>query len=231
MPEAADERRVRQRRDAERAQAAPQTTPQTTPRSRPTPDPRVSQLFERVTSRMAEMAGHSISGFVASDLPTIYGALERIAREGMARGPVFCEWGSGLGAATALAALLDYEACGIEIEHDLVGAARELVSELNIEARFAAGSFLLPGDDDLIFDERYAQPVMSHEAYSELDLTPAELDVVFSYPWPGEEALVDRLFLRHSTPDALLLTFHGDDRILVQRHVADNPELVPLGWM
>jgi len=224
VPEAADDRRVRQRLDAD-------GNPQTTPRSRPAPDPRVAELFGEVTQRMAEMAGHSISGFVASDLPTIYGALERIAREGLARGPVFCEWGSGLGAATALAALLDYDASGIEIEADLVDAARALVADLGIEARFAAGSFLLPGDADLMLDERYAQPVMSRQAYTELELSPAELDVVFSYPWPGEEELVDKLFLRHSTPDALLLTFHGDDRILVQRHVADNPELVPLGWM
>lgn len=230
MPDAADDRpaaddpRDRRRLDAN-------GDPQAEPRARPAPDPRVAELFAQVTRRLADMAGHGFSGFVASDLPTIYGALERIAREGLARGPVFCEWGSGLGAATALAALLDYDASGIEIEAGLVDAARELVADLGIDARFAVGSFLLPGDADLMLDERHAQPVMSAEAYSELELSPAELDVVFSYPWPGEEALVDKLFLRHSTPEALLLTFHGEDRILVQRHVAGADELVPLGWM
>ena len=60
---------------------------------------------------------------------------------------------------------------------------------------------------------------------------PEDCNVVFAYPWPGEEAFVDGIFARHASPGALLLTFHGWDRVLVQRKLAENGELTPLGWM
>ena len=41
----------------------------------------------------------------------------------------------------------------------------------------------------------------------QLDLRPADCDVVFSYPWPGDEDLVERIFAARASNGALLLTF------------------------
>ncbi len=68
-------------------------------------------------------------------------------------------------------------------------------------------------------------------AWDELDLAPEDGNVVFAYPWPGEEAFVDGVFVRHASLDALLLTFHDLDHVLVQRKLAHNEELLPLGWI
>ena len=86
-------------------------------------------------------------------------------------------------------------------------------------------------DEDLLKGTRYAASEVNADAFEELGLAPEDCDVVFTYPWPGDEDLADKLFQRHSTPGALLVTFHDTDRLLVQRHVAGQAELQSLGWM
>lgn len=160
-------------------------------------------------------------------------ALEHVLDEHLARGRVFCEWGSGLGAVTTLASLLSFDAHGIEIEGDLVDAARRLALDVDAGATFAHGTFLQPGDETLAEGSHLAhgEGGPRADAYRALGVRPAECDVVFHYPWPGEEALTDALFVRHTTPGALLLTFHDFARVLAQRHVEDASELQPVGWI
>src|SRR6266516_4772453 len=67
---------------------------------------------------------HRIPGFIPSDYQRTYAALRGLTRAELASGNLFCEWGSGLGVVTCLAAMLGYEAHGIEIEESLVDAAR-----------------------------------------------------------------------------------------------------------
>ena len=74
-------------------------------------------------------------------------------------------------------------------------------------------------------------PFHNPGAWDELDLAPENCDVIFAYPWPGEESIVDSVFMRRACPDALLLTFHDFDRVLVQRKLADRPDPQILGWM
>src|SRR5438034_452260 len=64
--------------------------------------------------------------FVPSDHAGAYGVLRAIAETHLAPGNRFCEWGSGFGVVACLAAQLDYDACGIEIDGDLVAASRRL---------------------------------------------------------------------------------------------------------
>jgi hypothetical protein len=49
-----------------------------------------------------------------------------------APGRLFCEWGSGFGVVACLAALLDFDACGIEIDEELVEAARQLAQAFDL---------------------------------------------------------------------------------------------------
>ena len=55
-------------------------------------------------------------------------------------GTLFCEWGSGFGVVTCLAAMLEFDASGIEIESDLVDAAEDLSADFGLAVEFMCGS-------------------------------------------------------------------------------------------
>jgi len=192
-------------------------------------DARVEALLER--ARRAECERRVPPDCVSSDAASVRHALARVDRDGLARGRVFCEWGSGTGVVTVLAALMAFEAHGIEIDRGLVESSRRLAADLGVDATFAHGSYLLPGDEGLLDGAVHTCPRTGTDAYAALGLAPGDCDVVFHYPWPGEEALTDRLFVRHTSPGALLMTFHDVSRVLVQSHVAERDEPLPLGWM
>jgi hypothetical protein len=188
-------------------------------------------VIAEVRRRQATFADQDLGDYVGSELPAVHRVLSRIRRTGLAKGPIFCEWGSGLGGVCGVAALNGFSAVGIEIQGRLVAAARLLANELSLPITFAEGTFLLPGDEDLTAGTSRTGLLFETTAWDELELVPEDCDVVFAYPWPGEESCVDQVFARHASPDALLVTFHDWDYLLVQRKLADPPELLTLGWM
>ena len=188
-------------------------------------------LVEAVHQRSSALRGDDLGDYVGSELLAVNRVLARVQAEGLARGPLFCEWGSGLGGACGVAVLNGFSSFGIEIQRELVDSARSLAKDLELAMVFAEGTFLLPGDEDLAFAMKHTRPAFDRHAWDELGLAPGECDVVFAYPWPGEEACVDDVFARHASPGALLSTFHDWDRVLVQRKLAGNEKLLPLGWM
>lgn len=189
------------------------------------------RLEKELRLRLAQVTDDERRSFVSSELDVVELALRSVVEHELATGAVFCEWGSGLGAVCALAASLGFEAYGIEIHGGLVEQSREVVAELGLDAAFAHGSYLLPGDEDLVVDAEHTRNEFSTDAYRELGLAPEACHVVFAYPWPGEEEAHDRLFARRSAPGALLLTYHETSRILVQRYTGDADELESLGWL
>ncbi len=162
-----------------------------------------------------------LPAFVPSDYSSAYRALRYLAESGAAPGNVFCEWGSGFGVVACLAAMLDFDACGIEIEGELVDAARELADDFGLPASFVRGSFIpegslarpdpVDGFSWLSTDER--------GGYDELGLGPDVLDVVFAYPWPDEETFTGEVFGQFAAPGALLLTYHGGETFRLRRKV------------
>src|SRR5262249_25661965 len=82
------------------------------------------------SSRLQRRGRHP--AFVPSDYAGAYSVLAGLAAAGLAPGNLLCEWGCGLGAIACLAALLDYDACGLEVEADLVGAARRLAADFEL---------------------------------------------------------------------------------------------------
>lgn len=162
-----------------------------------------------------------IAAFVPSDFVLVYQALAAIATRNLAAGRRFLEWGCGVGAATCLAAELGFDAVGIEIEDDLVEASRQLAANHIIDAEFVAGSFV-PADEEDLFDmlgEFNWVRTDAPNAYDELDLEPDDFDVVYVYPWPGEEAMSEELFAHCGATGALLLSFHGRDGMKLRRRV------------
>ncbi|VTU02191.1 Uncharacterized protein OS=Planctomyces maris DSM 8797 GN=PM8797T_25016 PE=4 SV=1 [Gemmataceae bacterium] len=163
-----------------------------------------------------------VPGFVASDYALAYRFLRDLAAGTEARGRRFCEWGSGLGVVACLAAMLDFDACGIEIEPDLVDEARRLADDFELPVEFVCGSFVPRGAEKRVCSAgTYSWFTTDGDhAYDDLGLDPDDMDVVFAYPWPDEEAVTADLFEWYAGPGAVLATYHGTDGIRFRRKAA-----------
>jgi hypothetical protein len=135
------------------------------------------------------------------------------------RGLRFLEWGSATGVITIMADLLGYEACGIELDDSLVTTARRLAHQFDSAAVFVAGSFLpqgyrwRPGDGD----GRTGTLGSGASGYLRLGRPLDEFDVVFAYPWDGEEPMMRDLMSRYGRPDAVLLLHGASDGVRAWR--------------
>jgi hypothetical protein len=161
----------------------------------------------------------SIPAFVPSDFELVYRALTGINKRNLAAGRRFLEWGSGIGAVTCLGVLTGFDAVGIEIEPKLVGIAEDLAEQHGIATQFARGSFV-PSDAEIRVEASGEFAWLSTggpDGYLELQLEPDDFDVIFAYPWPGEEQVIFDLFENCASVGALLLTYHGQDGLRLQR--------------
>lgn len=164
------------------------------------------------------------TGFVPSDFVTVYHALRAITEANLAPGHSLCEWGSGFGVVASLAAMLQFRVYGIEIESDLVDASKRLADDFGLPVEFIHGSFIPPGGGVCV-DEAYADNAAecfwlvtdADDAYGELGLDPDDFDIVFAYPWPGEEHVIEEMFARYAAEGALLLTYNYLDSVRLRR--------------
>lgn len=175
----------------------------------------------RRIDRMEDEQRTSIPAFVPSDFDEVYRALVQIHGTRIATGRRFVEWGSGAGVVTCLASLVGFDAVGIEIESLLVEIAQSLARRFGITTQFVCGSFVPPGAEPLIDSSGEVTWLRTDapDAYAELELDPDDFDVVFAYPWPGEEQMIFDLFEHCASVGALLLTYHSQEGIRLQRKV------------
>ena len=152
--------------------------------------------------------------FVPADYERVLEAL--VAQRGP--GLRFLEWGSATGVITIMADLLGYEAWGIELDPALVEVARGLASRYGSGARFAAGSFIPSGYRYRPADGDARLGTIGHgaSAYPELRHPLEDFDVVYAYPWGGEEAMMIDLMRAYGGRGARLL-LHGGDGVRVYR--------------
>ena len=87
-----------------------------------------------------------LKGFVPSNFVTVYHALRAITKANLASGNTLCEWGSGFGVVASLASMLEFKACGIEIQRGLVDASQELADDFVLPVEFVHGSFVPTGE-------------------------------------------------------------------------------------
>jgi hypothetical protein len=160
--------------------------------------------------------------FVPCDYAAAFHVLRALSDGTLTRGRRFCEWGSGFGVVVGLAAMLDFDACGIEIEGALVEEARKLAEDFDLPSEFVCGSFVPRGAEDRVHTAgTYSWlTTESDYAYDDLDLEVSDLDVVFAYPWPDEEGVVCALFEHYAGPGAVLATYHGSAEFRLKRKVA-----------
>ena len=140
--------------------------------------------------------------FVAADYDVVLEALLPLRAPGV----IFLEWGSATGVITIMADLLGFEAYGIELDDRLVGCARDLAHRSGSGARFAAGSFLPSGYRWRPSHEgRLGTIGYGSSGYLDLGIPLDDFDIVFGYPWTGEEPMMLDLMDRYGRADARLL--------------------------
>ena len=159
------------------------------------------------------------SAFVPSNFGGAYGILQHLAAQAAAAGTLFCEWGSGFGVVTCLAAFLEFDAYGIEVDSNLVRASRRLAADFDLPVEFAQGSFIPAGDRILMQAAGSFAWLTTTEApaHEELGLATEDFGIIFAYPWPDEERALGQLFERHAGAGALLVTHHGGEDFCLRR--------------
>ena len=127
----------------------------------------------------------------------------------------FLEWGSATGIITIMADMMGFDAYGIEIDASLVATARDVASRHHSAARFVVGSFLPAGYRFRTRDGdgRTGTIADGPSGYLELGRALEDFDVVFGYPWRGEEAVMRDVMQRYGRPDALLLLYDSDNSV------------------
>lgn len=185
----------------------------------------VSAFLREAETRIDEFTeatrGGPIPAFVPSDHTAAWSALEAIDRLSLATGHLFCEWGSGFGVVTGLAAMLEFDACGIEIEPVLVEQSRRLIDDFDLPCEFACGSFIPDDAEEIALSstELFWLTTDGPDAYDQLELNVDDFDVIYAYPWPDEQDILGELFDRFAAEGALLCTFESPDEVLVRRKI------------
>ena len=125
----------------------------------------------------------------------------------------FLELGSGVGAITIIADLLGFDAYGIELEPALVRASVNLAERFDSHATFAEGSFVPPEyrEELELQSVDFLTITEGADAYEELGLELSDFDLVYGYPWPGEEEWMRELVRRHARPNTAFLTYSDGD--------------------
>lgn len=160
------------------------------------------ELWDRFDMEVRDRDWHP---FVNADYEAVLSTLLALHTPGSR----FLEWGSATGIITIAADMLGFDAYGIELDPELVRVARKLARRHASRARFVAGSFVPLGyhwssEDG---DARMGTIGEGESAYQELGLSLDAFDVVYAYPWAGEEAMMLDLMARHGKPGATLLLF------------------------
>ena len=134
-------------------------------------------------------------------------------------GQKFLEWGSATGVITIMADLLGFQAFGIELDGKLVELAEILAPRYDSKATFVKGSFIPqgyrwkpPGGDG-----RLATIGHGPSGYLELGHHLDEFDVVFAFPWSGEEPMMVDLMATYGSADAIFLLNTVNDGVRVYR--------------
>ncbi|MGB0745254.1 MAG: hypothetical protein ACPGSB_12080 [Opitutales bacterium] len=182
---------------------------------------------ERFDTFIANALNKRYPRYIASEPRQVYAALQWVTEKSHVQGNRFVEWGSGFGIATGMAALLGYEASGVELRSGLVEIARELLQSRKIKADFLCTSYIpegyhefeIMGGSDLVRDESFGNEIEGGAVYydEEVEIDLSEVDLFYGYPWPGEQEMMLKLFDAVAEPDAVFIAYYGDKEVCIYR--------------
>jgi hypothetical protein len=209
------------------------------------PEARVSDPVARLIATcsrgwerfFADHADHHAPRFVPSVPERVFAVLVEVTTRQLPPTRVFCEWGSGFGTATCLAALLGYEAYGLEIDEELVRLSRATARRLGIPVTilctslFPAGYEAYAGGDGTavvtpaaVSDHPDTAAARGPLRYDGMEIAIADIGVFFAYPWPEERERMQDLFAAVARAGAILVVYHTDTDIRVFRKVEGEVE-------
>src|SRR2546425_11853089 len=204
------------------------------------PEARVSDTVARLIATcsrgwerfFADHDDHHTPRFVPSVPERVFAVLEEVTTRNLPPTRVFYEWGSGFGMATCLAALLGYEAYGLEIDAELVRLSRGIARRLGIPVQMLCTSFFPAGYAASASGDGAAlvtpASVRAHHdtaeargplRYDGMEIAITNIGLFFAYPWPEERELMQELFEAVARVGALLVVYHTDTDIRVWRKV------------
>ena len=200
--------------------------------SRPLPA-EIRDLLQRAEIRIEDYFKHQprkrVPRFIASDFEAAYRMLQGIHDQKLAPGTAFCEWGSGFGIITIIAAMVGFDACGIEIEEQLVKESMALATDVKVDAKFICDSYIPAGfeyyTDEIGNTSALTRSIVLPSDWLrgtkmfENDIEIEDFDTIFTFPWPGEAELVDNLFELQAAEGALFMTYDETDGMHIQRKV------------
>jgi len=176
------------------------------------PADRLQPLFEdgaAIWEEFRRRRGSHFHPFVPAD----YAGAAEVLRQLAPQANSFLELGSGVGVITIVADLLGFEAYGIELDPWLAEQATQLASRHGSQATFVSGSFVPEEfrDEAALQQVDFVTATEGQAAYLELGMELSDFDLVYMFPWPGEEDLHFEMMRRHARPDALFLLYGGTD--------------------
>ena len=187
----------------------------------------IEAMLERIRTFQDRWDRPQIEQFVTADLPLVHLAILAVVRGVPRTGDRFLEWGCGFGAISAMAAAAGLDADGAEVEPDLLAGAEATLADRpppvaakQGRLRIVKANFLPPGAEALA-DDPYS-PSLHHDGPTLQDSIGCgidDYDIVYSYPWPGEEYFHLELFEAHAADGALLLQFRGPADVRLWRNV------------
>ena len=207
------------------------------------PEARISDTVARLIATcsrgwarfFADHDDHQAPRFVPSMPERVWAILEEVTRRHLPPTRIFCEWGSGFGTATCLAALLGYEAYGLEIDEELVRLSRAIARRLGIRVQLLCTSLFPEGYEAyagvdgvaLVTSESVSAHTDTAEArgplrYDGMAIAITDIGVFFAYPWPEERELMQELFEAVARVGAILVVYHTDTDIRVFRKIEEK---------
>jgi len=179
----------------------------------------IAETEKRIIAFVERTKDDQMFAFVPSDFRATYRALAWLHGKRLAPGRAFCEWGSGMGAVALLAAQVGFDSSGIEVESALVEESIALAKDFDLPVDFVCGSFVPEGSEDGedSLEEFAWLDFRAAPAYAELGYEPEDFDLIFAYPWPGEQQVVFDIFEECAANGALLLTYHGGEGLRLHR--------------
>jgi hypothetical protein len=173
---------------------------------------RIAPLIEEATRERARFVDQELNNewhsFIPADYDRVIETLLKVREPGL----LFLEWGSATGVIAIMADFLGFNSFGIEVDARLVKIARELAAKFGSSARFAVGSYL-PANYEWISstgDRRLGAVEHGPPGYAELGHELEDFDIVYGYPWSGEEPIMRDVMSRRGGRNARLLLNGGN---------------------